>query len=166
MNKLLFLILTMISLTSCSQRYYIVRHAEKMRPDSATKTMVTTDNPPLSIAGEQRAEELKKVLKKKKITVIYSTNTERTLATAQPFAADNKILIHTYSGVDSSFINELKQLSTNVLVVGHSNTVDEIVNGLVGKHVLSDLADSAYNNLFIVKKKHGKYSFSNKHYGK
>src|SRR5436309_1076402 len=164
MNKLLFFLLTSILLTGCSQKYYIVRHAEKMKPEG-NATMTSTDNPPLSPVGEQRAEALKKLLKNKKIGSIYSTNYERTLATAQPLAADQKILIHTYSAVDSSFISELKEVKKNFLIVGHSNTVDDIVNGLMGKKVLSDLPDTAYNNMFIIKKKNKKYKFSNTHYG-
>ena len=39
------------------------------------------------------------------------------------------------------------------MVVGHSNTVDDIVNSLLGKKVLNDLHDTQYGDLFMVKKK-------------
>jgi hypothetical protein len=46
-----------------------------------------------------------------------------------------------------------------VLVVGHSNTVDDIVNGLTGRAEMTDLADNEYGNAFIVKRKGSSYTF-------
>jgi hypothetical protein len=54
----------------------------------------------------------------------------------------------------------------DVLIVGHSNTVDDIVNRLAGKTVVSgDLKDNAYDNLFILKRKGKSYLFKNEKYG-
>jgi hypothetical protein len=52
-----------------------------------------------------------------------------------------------------------------VLVVGHSNTVDDIVNGLMGVKTLSDLPETQYGDLFIVKRKKGRYSFEQGRFG-
>ena len=140
-------------LTSCSHTYYIVRHAEKAVP-SAGVTMSTPDDPPLSDAGSRRAEALKEVLKNKNITSIYSTNTIRTRSTAEPLSKSAGLTIQTYGPrPDSNFINNLKKLNSNILIVGHSNTVDDVVNGLVNHQELSDLADGEYDNLFVVKYK-------------
>ena len=61
------------------------------------------------------------------------------------------LTIQTYGPrPDSVFITNLKNSTSNALIVGHSNTVDEIVNGLLNKRELADLADSEYDNLFVV----------------
>ena len=52
------------------------------------------------------------------------------------------------------------------MIVAHSNTVDDIVNGIAGKKELSDLKDEAYGDLFILRKKGNSYQFSQQHFGK
>jgi broad specificity phosphatase PhoE len=133
--------------------WYIVRHAEKEAGTTMTTTTVKTSDVPLSEQGAKRAEELKNQLQNKKIKYIYSTNTIRTISTAEPLSKAIGVPVQTYSTVDSSFLQTLKNTKGNVLVVGHSNTVDDIVNSLLGKKVLNDLHDTQYGDLFIVKKK-------------
>ena len=153
MQKLAGLFVFALILTSCSHTYYIVRHAEKAVPSAGT-TMSTPDDPPLSEAGTKRAEALKEALKDKQVKNIYSTNTKRTRLTAEPLSASSGLTIQTYGPrPDSLFINKLKMLSTNTLIVGHSNTVDDVVNGLLNQNKLTDLADSEYDNLFVVRYK-------------
>ena len=152
------------SLTSLAQTYYIVRHAEKASGDSAS---MTSTDPPLSSAGKKRATDLKKILNKKGITTIYSTNTVRTRSTAEPLRMAKQINIQSYGPrPDAAFINQLKQSKGNTLIVGHSNTVDDIVNGLCGQQLLNDLPDAAYDNLFIVTNNNGKFELKQEKYGK
>lgn len=159
--SLLFLCL-FISLTAWCQTYYIVRHAEKVTPTQGSNMM--TNDPPLSDAGKARAQALKELLKDKKIGYIYSTNTIRTRTTAEPLSQVSGVAIQIYGPKpDSLFIQQLKALNKNVLVIGHSNTVDDIVNMLCNKQKLpGDLPDSAYDNLFIVTKKNGRMEFEQK----
>jgi len=126
-----------------------------------------TSDVPLSVAGQQRAVALKEVLKNKKISYVFSTNTIRTTTTAKPTADRFGLTIQTYGPrPDSAFIAKLKALKKNTLIVGHSNTVDEIVNGLTGtRAVPGDLQDSEYNNLFVVRVLRKKVSFERKKYG-
>lgn len=151
MKPLLTVFALLLLLTSCSHTYYVVRHAEKAVPSPGT-TMSTPNDPALSEAGEQRAQALKEALKDKKIEYIYSTNTIRTRSTAEPLRNYRALSTQTYGPMpDSTFITLLKTLKNNTLVVGHSNTVDNIVNGLTNAATVpADLQDSEYDNLFVI----------------
>jgi phosphohistidine phosphatase SixA len=153
MQKIIALFIVTAFLTSCSHSYYIVRHAEKAEP-STGGTMNTPDDPLLSDAGTKRAETLKQILQEEKIKNIFSTSTKRTRLTAEPLSKYSGVSIQTYGPrPDSLFITKLKSLKSNTLIVGHSNTVDDLVNALSNEKRLSDLADSEYDNLFVVKYK-------------
>ena len=150
-------------LISCkATTYYVVRHAEK----ETTSTM--SSDVPLSEEGKQRAVALKDVLQNERISEIYSTNYIRTKSTAQPLADALGLTVQIYNPGDSVFMNRLKRINnSNVLIVGHSNTVDDLVNTIAGeKLVPGDLADSQYGNLFILKKKGSKVKYEMKHFGK
>ena len=140
-----FLLVCCILLCGCSYKVYVVRHAEK----SASPA----NNPVLTEAGSARAIKLKEVLQNKKITRIYSTNTTRTLKTAEPLADYLKIKTETYKPVpDSNFILSLRHIKSNQLIVGHSNTIDDIVNMLCGKKVIpDDISEAVYDNLFVIR---------------
>lgn len=165
-----FLSLFLLVLFSCSQVIYVVRHAEKATGIDPT-TMKTHSDPPLSPEGEERALKLKELLSGKDIRHIYSTNTTRTIATARPL----KELylgrpIQLYSSKPDSldaFIDRIRSIRKgNVLVVGHSNTIDDIANKFAGKTVVpGDLKDNEYDNLYVLKRKRNSYIFKNEKYG-
>ncbi len=162
MPRFLFL-LSLISLIcfSCTHAYYVVRHAEKATPAPGAGSDVA-----LTPDGARRAGALKEILKNKKITYVFSTNTIRTKSTAQPTADYFHVSIETYgTKPDSAFIALLKSRKKNTLIVGHSNTVDDIVNMLCGKPVVSgDLPETEYSKLFIIKVKGHKTSFRESSY--
>ena len=165
MRVLILLLLVVMSLTVKSQTYYIVRHAEKEQA-SAGSVMATPGNPPLTKQGAARALALKDILKDKHIRYIFSTNTTRTIATAKPLSEAIGVKVDTYAWPDSTFISKLKTLRGNTLIVGHSNTVDDIVNKLCGQvKIASDLKDGEYDNLFLVKIRGRKISFDRRKYG-
>jgi len=162
MYKFIFFI-ALVLLSCKTTSYYIVRHAEK--ETSTTNTTMTSDVP-LSEAGKQRAEALKELLKNESIKHVFSTNYIRTKSTAQPLAEAIHVPTETYDPKDPQFVSKLKTLNGNVLVVGHSNTVDDLVNELAGKkEIQGDLPDSAYGDLFVVKKKGKRMIFEKKHFG-
>jgi phosphohistidine phosphatase SixA len=142
----------------------VVRHAEKIAAsDSAAKMMA--NDPPLSEAGKVRAIVLRDELKNKHVHHIYSTNTIRTMSTVQPLSQAIKMPIDSYSNVDS-LVNIIKSIKGSVLVVGHSNTVDDIVNKLCGQtKIANDLKDPEYDNLFVVKFRGKKKIFERRKYG-
>jgi phosphohistidine phosphatase SixA len=158
-----FFSLLFFFLASCGHTYYIVRHAEKAAPGPNM-----TSDVPLSSEGEQRALELKDVLKNKRIVYIFSTNTIRTRSTAQPTADYFGLKTEIYGPKpDSVFIALLKARTKNTLIVGHSNTVDDVVNMLCKrKEVNGDLPETEYDNLFTVRKRGSRYIFRALTYGR
>ena len=164
------LLIALVSLTACGNTIYIVRHAEK-EPVPAGATQMMASDPPLSEAGKQRAIHLRDRLQQERIRYIFSTNTPRTLTTAQPLNEElGNTHIEVYSSKKDSmdqFIAHLKSIKKgNILVVGHSNTIDDIANKLCSKTVVpGDLDEKEYNNLFVVKRKGAKYFFLRKSYG-
>jgi len=155
-------LLASFALSSCSHYYYIVRHGEK-----AVQEQNMSSDVPLSAVGEQRANDLKELLKFKNIKSVYSTNTIRTRSTAQPTADYFKLSIQLYGPKpDTSFINLLRSKNENILITGHSNTIDDVVNMLCGENrVPGDLSEKEFDNLFIVKKRGKKFEFIPKKYG-
>jgi broad specificity phosphatase PhoE len=154
----MFYVAVLLFLLSCkSTTYFIVRHGEKEGGGS----MSMVSDPPLSAEGEKQALDLRNFLQQKGIKTIYSTNYARTMATAEPTRQLYGITLKMYDARNNEkLVEELKNISDgNVLVVGHSNTVDDIVNGLLGTAQMTDLADTDYGNVFIVKKKGGSYTF-------
>lgn len=164
------LLIISIFLFSCGNTIYVVRHAEKAKP-LAGMSVMEANNPPLSDSGQQRAVQLKDLLKNENVQYIFSTNFKRTISTAQPLNEwRGTTHIETYDSRKDSldaFIQKLKSIKKgNVLVVGHSNTVDDIANKLCGAIVVpADLKDNQYDNLFMVKRKGDKYVFTAKKYG-
>ncbi len=153
---------------SCTRTVYVVRHAEKANLPATADRMMASD-PPLSPAGEERAEALKLLLEKKNIRAIYSTPYKRTVNTVTPLAiASNRPVVNYSPRPDSTnaLVDRIKNTGKgNVVIAGHSNTVDDIVNRLAGKAVVpGDLPDSVYNALFILKIKGNKVRYSRKTY--
>lgn len=122
---------------------FIVRHAEKAADGDAT-------NPPLSPAGEKRAEQLLAVLNDAGVEAVYATEFTRTQQTAAPFARAKGIEVSVVPAKDTAaLVNRLKTTKGNALVVAHSNTIPEIIRAL-GIGVPVTLGEHDYDNLFVV----------------
>ncbi len=166
----LFILLVSVFFFSCGNTIYVVRHAEKETGIDPV-TMKTFGDPPLSLSGQERALKLKEILGSKNIKHIYSTNTLRTISTAKPLKEmflNMPIIIYSMKPDSFNlFIETVRKIKNgDVLIVGHSNTVDDIVNKLTGKTVVAgDLKDSDYDNLFILKRKGDHYEFKLEKYG-
>lgn len=132
----------------------VVRHGEK----------ISEEDERLTEAGRARAGRLAEMLKKSGILAIYSTDTERTLGTAQPLATalGMKIRLYESKPVDgrfdfAPFAERLRAEAPDgvVLVVGHSNTVPPLLRALgCGDDV--SLASDEFDNLFVVVPDSGK----------
>ena len=167
MSRIFAFLAAILLLASCSRTIYVVRHAERMKAPANASGMVSNDMP-LSEAGKVRSFVLRDELMNKRIRHIYSTNTVRTISTADPLSQVLNVPIQIYNTKDSldQFIEMVRNMKGNMLVVGHSNTVDDIVNKLCREtKVPGDLADSVYDNFYIITQKGKKMEFRARKYG-
>jgi len=153
---LISLAVVLISVPAFGQVTVILsRHAEK----AATPPK----DPPLSEAGKQRAKLLASMLADSGVEAIYVTEFQRTQLTAAPLAAR----VHVPPTVLSDTQRLIKAIRARqsgvVVVVGHSNTLPAIIEGLGGPKV--DIADPEYNNLFVLTVGASQSSLLRLHYG-
>jgi broad specificity phosphatase PhoE len=128
---------------------FVVSHAERADAGATTSSMMATD-PELSESGRARAESLATALKDAGITAIFTTEYKRTQQTAAPLAKALGIQPTSVSARDMpALIEKVKAAPGNVLVVGHSNTVADIVSRLGVTEKLT-VGDNDYDNLFVV----------------
>lgn len=133
---------------AAQQAIFVVRHAERADASAGGSPMMGTD-PDLSEAGKTRAQALAAILKDAGITAIFTTQYKRTQQTAEPLAKALGIQPTVVPANDvPALIGRVKN-GGNALVVGHSNTVDQVVAQL-GVADSIKLADDEYDNLFVV----------------
>jgi broad specificity phosphatase PhoE len=120
----------------------LVRHAEK-------NTEWAGADQPLSAAGMLRAQELAHVLGKTEISAIYITPWARTRQTAEPLARLLGDSLTVVDSIDATVRGVRAHRGSTVLVVGHSNTVPQILARLVGQRELEAL-EVGFDDLFVV----------------
>lgn len=129
--------------------FFVVRHAE--RPGKADE---------ITEAGRERAKLLSRFMQTQRVKAVYSTDTNRTVSTATPTAAAAGLKVIRYQETASGRYRPiptkewLEQLARrhagqSVLIVGHSNTVVPIVNGLGGR-MRYTVSENEYHSMFIV----------------
>lgn len=124
---------------------YLVRHAEKITGENAGRDPALTD------AGVARAKTLSKLLRKKNITKIYSSDYIRTRDTATPTAEMSGVDMEIYDPRNLPALATLiQETAGHILVVGHSNTIPETVTALGGVGGTAIFEKSEYDRLYIV----------------
>ncbi|HET6628213.1 MAG TPA: phosphoglycerate mutase family protein [Woeseiaceae bacterium] len=128
-----------------------VRHAEK--------AAVPAGDPGLSPAGERRVAELTQQMLEVDVVagvdVIYATPYRRALETVRPLAEALDVPIHRYDprpedleafleGIVDQYKGEI------ILVVGHSNTIPEMIAELGGSKNVPPIAEDEYDNIYIL----------------
>ena len=123
-------------------QYYFIRHAEKA--DSSK-------NPDLSEKGLERAQEWKALFSEINFDAVYSTDFNRTLQTIQPIVAGNNQLLKIYNPkmIDVELFKKETQCKT-ILIIGHSNTVPNMVNQIIKENKYVDIAENQFGNLYII----------------
>jgi len=121
----------------------LVRHAEK----------AAGENPELTLEGKSRAQQLAVLLQEVPLNAVFSTNTRRTMATAQPTADDHRLSVEKYDGTQlSDFAQRLLRRygGQTVLVVGHADTTPALAGLLAPGQSFQQFPDDDYNNIWIV----------------
>ena len=126
-----------------------VRHAEQTSHDEA--------DPSLSEAGKRRVAELTRQLEfadvVQGIDAIYSTELKRSTETAQPLAErlDLPINIYEIDDTETVLAEILKAYKGKViLVVGHSNTVPELIANLGASKNVPPIEPDEFDNIYII----------------
>ena len=134
---------------------FLVRHAEKAD--------VPGSDPPLSERGRARAEALARLLQSAGVKAVFTSQFQRTQLTAEPLAkrlgvssAVVPLAVKTSNPreVTEESIRELtKRVEAHaggaVLIVGHSNSVPDVIRALGGDAV-PKIDESSFDDLFVV----------------
>jgi broad specificity phosphatase PhoE len=141
------------------QLVFLVRHAEKSTatsvampgsPPTAASMTSAADDPVLSAEGHERAARLAAVLRSASIRNVFSTEFLRTRQTAAPTAQAGHLEVVTVPARETdALLAQVRQAKGNVLIVGHSNSVPELLKRLGIKDDVS-IPDAEYDNLFVV----------------
>jgi broad specificity phosphatase PhoE len=129
----------------------LVRHAEKAAAPAT--------DPPLTADGEARARALSETLRDAHVDAIITTNLTRTRATAAPTAKALGITPEVVQAGSATHVQNVvsaikRHTGRTVLVVGHANTVPEIIAALGGPK-LADICDATYDELFVLTPREG-----------
>lgn len=126
----------------------VVRHAEK--------GTTPANDPPLTEAGIARAKALAAALGAANVQAVITTQLARTRETGRPTAEARGLTMETVQvgGAAAEHAKAVadavrKHVGQTVLVVGHSNTVTQIIAALGGPK-MPDLCDSQYSNIYTL----------------
>lgn len=128
-----------------------VRHAEK--------ATLPAEDPGLSEAGQKRAAELARQLVDADVVpgvgvdAVYSTSYRRSVETAKPVADALNLPVLMYDASDTDGIIEaiVKEFKGKIiLVVGHSNTVPEMIANMGASKNVPEISEDEYDNIYLV----------------
>jgi phosphohistidine phosphatase SixA len=133
---------------------FLVRHAERADASRGAPPPMTPGAPPadpdLSDVGRARASSLAEALKDANIKVIYATEFKRTQQTAAPLAEALGLTVMVVPAHSvAALVTKLKAGRRNALVVGHSDTVPDVLTAL-GVRPRIQIPDTEFDNLFVV----------------
>ena len=119
---------------------YLTRHFEKTKEPN---------DPKLTEKGNKQAEIFASLLDNKPISTIYSTDYRRTILSAKPLATTLNLVIEKYDPrKPDALINRVTANLQDQVIVGHSNTIPDLVTRLGGLSQL--LSESDYGLVFAV----------------
>lgn len=121
---------------------FLVRHAEKLDG--------TLDSD-LSPAGVERAEALSSTLRDARIEQVHSSNFLRTRRTAEPTARRLQLELKLYDRLKpAALVSNLRKAGGRHLVVGHSNTIPDLVKLLGGDPGTPIDESTEFDRLYVV----------------
>ena len=132
----------LLTVANAAPVVFIVRHAEKASPGGK--------DPDLSLQGQKRADALAQILKDSQITSVFVTEFKRTQETAAPTARAAHVSPTLVSANDiGALVEKLRALNGNALVVGHGNTIPDLLKAL-GIATPVSIPEDDYTEIFAV----------------
>ena len=121
---------------------FIVRHAEKASTGGK--------DPDLSVQGQKRAEALAHILTDSQITSVFVTEFKRTQETAAPTARGAHVSPTVVPANEMGvLVEKLRAVNGNALVVGHGNTIPDLLTAL-GIATPVSIPEDDYTEIFAV----------------
>jgi broad specificity phosphatase PhoE len=121
---------------------FIVRHAEKASTGGK--------DPDLSVEGQKRADALAHILKDSQITLVFVSEFKRTQETAAPTARAAHVSPTVIPANDvDALVAKLRALNGNAVVVGHGNTIPDLLKAL-GITTPVSIPEDDYTEIFAV----------------
>ncbi len=128
---------------SQTTQLYIIRHTEKASD--------TAENPDLSPAGIERAKYWKKVLQHIEFDQVFTTDFIRNVQTAKLVATESNIKPELYYPMSFDVLKFLQLVQgQKVLIIGHSNTIPDMVNRLIDETKYPPMSHENYNLLYLI----------------
>ena len=128
------------AVVAAEKQVFVIRHLHK----------APGDDPSLTPQGAAAAERLAEMLADEGIVAVFATPTRRAMETAAPLARRLGIAVTPYDPRRPDWLaNAVASATGAVLVVGHSNTVPELV-GRFGGTRPAPLSEEDYGTLFVV----------------
>jgi broad specificity phosphatase PhoE len=134
--------LFLVTYANAAPVVFIVRHAEKASTGGK--------DPDLSVDGQKRADALAHMLKDSQITSVFVTEFKRTQETAGPTARAAHVSPTLIPANDiDGLVEKLRALNGNALVVGHGNTIPDLLKA-VGIATPVSISEDDYTEIFAV----------------
>ena len=139
---LLSIPLLLVTSVDAAPVVFIVRHAEKASTGGK--------DPDLSVGGQKRADALAHILKDSQITSVFVTEFKRTQQTAAPTARAAQVSPTVVPANDiGALVQKLRASNGNALVVGHGNTIPDLLKAL-GITTPVTVPEDDYTEIFAV----------------
>ena len=134
--------LLLVTYADAAPVVFIVRHAEKASTGGK--------DPDLSVQGQKRADALAHILKDSQITSVFVTEFKRTQETAAPTASATHVSPTVVPANDiGALVEKLRDLNGNALVVGHGNTIPDLLRAF-GIATPVSIPEDDYTEIFAV----------------
>jgi len=134
--------LLLVTYVDAAPVVFIVRHAEKASTGGKDLD--------LSVEGQKRADALANMLKDSQITSVFVTEFKRTQETAAPTARAAHVNPTVIPANDMALlVQKLRALKGNALVVGHGNTIPDLLKA-IGIATPVTIPEDDYTEVFAV----------------
>jgi phosphohistidine phosphatase SixA len=126
--------------------YYVMRHLHKA---------ADSPDPGLTPQGQACARTLASFVSRQNIRAVFASTTRRAQETAAPLAAAQSLTVQDYAPADvAGVVARARAEAGSVLIVGHSNTVPDIVEQL-GASRPAPIAETQYAQVWRFKRSGG-----------